>query len=363
MKKDTVRSLPLLPLFTQFINAAKKGHRRKADGNKISTGTIVNYENTFRLLQQFSATQQMELRIRLFHRLNNRELIAEKNYWKKFYRRFTDHLYDDLDLYDGYVGSIIKNLRIFFNYLLTEKQLPVGQFHKQFFVPKEDIPVVALTAEQLHFLIHDTTFTHSLSPALQRTKDVFIFGCTVGLRYSDLRQLTVLNIEQQAGGSYLKVHSQKTNTFTSVLLPCYAVDIISKYQNNKKQLLPVISKFNLNKQLKLIAEKAGWTQTIIITRQKRGKAVVQTKESNTLHYRFCDMVSSHTMRRTAITTLLSLGMPELLVRKVSGHAPNSKEFFKYVALAQSHLDRETTKVYDRFMQPETGSFYTANNAA
>lgn len=58
------------------------------------------------------------------------------------------------------------------------------------------------------------------------------------------------------------------------------------------------------------------------------------------------------MRRTAITTLLSLGMPELLVRKVSGHAPNSREFFKYVALAQSYLDEETTKAYNRLTQPE-----------
>lgn len=51
------------------------------------------------------------------------------------------------------------------------------------------------------------------------------------------------------------------------------------------------------------------------------------------------------MRRTAITTLLSLGVPELLVRKVSGHAPHSKEFFKYVAVSQNYLDNETQKAY------------------
>ncbi len=227
----------------------------------------------------------------------------------------------------------------------------MGQFHKQFFIPKEEIPIVALMPEQLLFLIHDKEFEKSLPPALQRTKDVFVFGCTVGLRYSDLSSLTTGNIEHQAGGWYLKVNSQKTNTHTSILLPQYAVEIIKKNtKSRKKQLLPILSKFNFNKQLKMIAEKAAWTHIIARTRQKRGKACAQVKESSQEQYRFCDIISSHTMRRTAITTLLSLGMPELLVRKVSGHAPNSKEFFKYVALSQQYLDNETNRAYNILSQ-------------
>ncbi|MBA4198830.1 MAG: hypothetical protein C0459_14885 [Chitinophaga sp.] len=334
----------LLPLYQQFINSSKRGLRRKPDGNKITNGTIDNYSNTYRLLEQFATTKQFDLRIRLFTRLNKRELITEKNYWKKFYRAFTDYLYEDLNHYDGYTGSSIKNIRTFFNYLITEKQLPVGQFHKQFFVPKEDKPVVALTPEQLQFLIHDVAFTNSLSPALQRTKDIFVFGCTVGLRYSDMLQLTALNLEQQLTQTYLKVHAQKTNSFTNVLLPQYALVIINKYKGGKK-LLPLISKFNFNKQLKKMAEQAGWTNEISLTKQKRGRAVMQSKTTAIQQYRFCDLISSHTMRRTAITTLLSLGVPELLVRKVSGHAPHSKEFFKYVAVSQNYLDNETQKAY------------------
>jgi len=53
------------------------------------------------------------------------------------------------------------------------------------------------------------------------------------------------------------------------------------------------------------------------------------------------------MRRTAITSMLCLGMPEHLVRKISGHAANSKEFFRYVLLSQSFIDDETDKVFDK----------------
>jgi hypothetical protein len=47
---------------------------------------------------------------------------------------------------------------------------------------------------------------------------------------------------------------------------------------------------------------------------------------------------SHIMRRTAITTMLMLGMPEYLVRKISGHSANSKAFYRYVNFGQSYIE-------------------------
>jgi hypothetical protein len=40
-------------------------------------------------------------------------------------------------------------------------------------------------------------------------------------------------------------------------------------------------------------------------------------------------------------------MPEHLVRKISGHSPMSKEFFRYVALAQVYQDKETQTMFDK----------------
>jgi intergrase/recombinase len=53
------------------------------------------------------------------------------------------------------------------------------------------------------------------------------------------------------------------------------------------------------------------------------------------------------MRKTAISTMLTLGMPEHIVRKISGHAANSKEFFRYVKMAQNVIDKEADKVFDQ----------------
>ena len=53
------------------------------------------------------------------------------------------------------------------------------------------------------------------------------------------------------------------------------------------------------------------------------------------------------MCNTAILTNLALGMPEHIVRKISGHAANSKEFFRYVKMAQNVIDHESDKVFDK----------------
>jgi len=56
------------------------------------------------------------------------------------------------------------------------------------------------------------------------------------------------------------------------------------------------------------------------------------------------------MRRTAITTMLSLGMNEQAVRKISGHAPGSKEFYRYVSYAQTLMDSETKSVHEKMAE-------------
>lgn len=105
-----------------------------------------------------------------------------------------------------------------------------------------------------------------------------------------------------------------------------------------------ITLFNFNKILKSIGEKAGFTNPIELTRERMGKTYGASKNKGT--ERFCDKMSSHMMRRTAITTLLILGMPEHLVRNISGHSATSASFYRYVQYAQSYLDNEIEKIHD-----------------
>ncbi len=182
---------------------------------------------------------------------------------------------------------------------------------------------------------------------LKVSKDIFVFGCTVGLRVSDLFALTRSNLERVYDDYYIKVSSKKTKITTRVKIPDFAIEILTKYQKNKKHLLPKFQLFTLNKYFKKIGELAGWTYLVEKKRSKRGlqKEILTFKESKP--YRFYDLLSSHTMRRTAITTMLNLGMQEHMVRKISGHVSGSKEFFKYVQYSQNYIDKEIEKVYSK----------------
>ena len=337
-------------LFQRFIKDSSSGKRLQVNGKKISEGTLKSYAYTMLLLQKFSAEKGFRLRIRPLKHLSQRDRETEKNYWNKFYKRFTDYLYMDCNHYDNYVGFNIKNIRTFFGYLLKVLLLDVGSFHKQLYVRKEEIPIITLLPEELNFFINNKTFEESLRPLLLRVKDVFVFGCTVALRFSDLMGLKHSNLRLMNNDLYLMTRSQKTSADTQLRLPDYAVDIVKKYRKQKgKYLLPRFNIVNLNKYVKQLTESAGLTQMVPKTRDRRGliKAIARIHDQKKAAYRFCDLVTTHTMRRTAITTMLCLGMPEHIVRKISGHSPTSKEFFRYVSLAQSYQDKETSLMFEK----------------
>lgn len=335
---------PLIPLFKKFIRESETGKRLKKNGERITKGSVDNYRFALNNLLKFSEETNFELRICDTSRLTKREHTSEKNYWKKFYKKFTEYLYKN-GCYDNYVGANIKHIRTFFNYLKNDKDIQIGDFQRLFYVRKEEVEIFVLSPEQLKFLIHNEEFEDGLSYTLKRIKDVFVFGCTTGLRYSDIFSLTKKNFEKQKEVWYLKIKSQKTKTYSLIRLPNYAIEIYKKYKpkNAKEKVFRNITLFNFNKNLKKLGEKAEFTKPVSVSRERRGK----TKKISANKNRFCDKMSSHMMRRTAITTLLILGMPEHLVRKISGHSSASKSFNRYVHYAQSYVDKEIEKVHSK----------------
>jgi integrase len=295
-----------LTLFEKFIRDSKSGRRLQPNGKPVKKGTTNNYYYTLLVLKSFIANKNFDLRIRSVRRLGNRELNAERNYWKKFYRKFTDYLYNDCAYFDNYVGLTIKNIRTFFNYLNKELSMGVGDFHKVFYVRKEEIAIFPLMPEELHFLINDKDFEDGLTKRMKEVKDFFVFGCTVALRFSDLVMLKKSNLREVNGQCYLAVKSAKTSIDSLIKLPTYAVDIVHRHQKLQRRLLPKFNIVNLNKFIKILLEKAGFTQPVHISRNRRGVAVTKKSiTSDVNQVRFCDEATTHSMRRTAITTMLS----------------------------------------------------------
>jgi len=349
----STKEYALTPLFDKFLKYSYKGRRLKADGSKIKPQTIDNYVYVLRYLQEYEKEYNITLRIRVMNGYNKRTFIAERNYWKKFYNQFTDFLYTKKDCFDNYVGTVIKVIRIFFNFLNKEMSIQTGEFYKSFYICKEDVPIITLMPEQLQFLICDTAFEEKLSKSLQKAKDVFVFGCTVALRVSDLFAIKFTDIERVGDAYYLPVKTIKTSTAVRIKLPDYAIAIIKKFKaaaRNRKTIFPPIPRTRFNNQIKDIAELAGWTNDTGRQRKKRGVNTKTITRADKTCFRFCDLVSSHVMRRTAITTMLMFGMKEHVVKKISGHSDNSKSFYRYVNLVQSYLDNEVDEVFNNLVK-------------
>jgi len=350
MKSQTY--LDFFELLNNFISKHKSGKLLLKNGARMRKGSIANYENLCKILKEFCDFTGFELRILKSKRNNNYPFRKEKNYWRKFYFQFTKYLYSTRNCFDNYVGTLIKLIRSFFNHLEREKGIYLGKLQSSFYVRHENIPIIVLNPDQLHHLIYDQELETRLCNRLKKAKDIFVFGCTVGCRYSDLKELTNLNLERIFKETYLKLTSKKTGTFSRMKLPGYAVTILDKYKGKFSTLLPPLHLSNLIKYIREVAEVAGWTYPVEKVRQKQGR-FKEIKSSNPGGYRFCDLISTHTMRKTAITTYLSLGMPEQMVRRISGHSPGSKEFFRYVNYAQAYRDLEAEKVFRRLACKDT----------
>jgi integrase len=288
----------------------------------------------------------------LLHRASLRTLQKEKNYWARFYLQFTSFLYKEKGYSDNYVASNLKIIKSFFNYLETEKGFNVGNFHKSFRVSLQKAMPVVLQPNQLQYLISDKEFEEGLNPYLKRAKDIFVFGCTVALRVNDLMQLQKKNILFSGEETYLKLFTQKTGTEVKIPLPDYALEIVKRYKIKAgKYILPRLSVTNLNIQIKKLIKEAGWDYTLPKVMSKQGK-LTELKKQNGKSWCFHQHITAHTMRRTAITTLLIMGVPEFVVRKISGHAPGSNEFYRYVSVAQDYMNQEVKIAYKKLIQTD-----------
>jgi hypothetical protein len=103
--------------------------------------------------------------------------------------------------------------------------------------------------------------------------------------------------------------------------------------------------------IKKIVDLAGWDYVYPKMRNKRGKPeAIYKDEKRKVHYRICDLVSSHTIRRTAIITFLNLGLNENNVTRISEHSLGSKEFYKYVKYSQQKLDDAADLAFEKLAE-------------
>jgi integrase len=159
---------------------------------------------------------------------------------------------------------------------------------------------------------------------LDRVRDVFLFQCFSGLRYSDVFNLRRSDVKE----NHIEVTTVKTADSLIIELNDHSKAILNKYKNihfEHDKVLPVITNQKMNDYLKELAELAGIDEPIRETYYKGNERIDEITPKYAL-------LGTHAGRRTFICNALSLGIPAQVVMKWTGHS-DYKAMKPYIDIA------------------------------
>lgn len=207
------------------------------------------------------------------------------------------------------IAKKLEYLRWFLNWAANHN-CPVNPAYRSFRPSLKQVrnPVIYLTREDISILRK----VKLSSPCLVKVRDIFLFSCFSGLRYSDIRNLRRSDIKE----NHIEVTTIKTMDNVSIELNQLTRGILEKYSKNDLpygKALPCSSNQAMNKRLKILCKKAGLEDEVRITRYRCG-------QREDIIYHKWQLICTHTGRRTFIVQALSLGIPPNIVMKWTGHS-------------------------------------------
>lgn len=178
----------------------------------------------------------------------------------------------------------------------------------------------------------------NLTEAQGRVRDVFCFQCFTGMRYSDVFKFK----KNQIKDDHIFITTEKTIDPIKIDLNDYSREILVKYENSifpENKALPVISGQKFNKILKKIAELLEFDEEI-------NEVYFVGSKRHDINYKKYEKISSHAGRRTFVVNGLTLGIPDKVIMKWTGHKDFSamKPYVKIVdELKKSEMSKFNKK--------------------
>lgn len=157
------------------------------------------------------------------------------------------------------------------------------------------------------------------SDSLMAIRDLFIFSCFTGLRYSDIMEFKPSFIQDIEGVQCIVFFAKKTGTKSVIPIMPVIQDILDRYNGLPRR----VAANNFNERIKTICKLAGINQDIQLTKLEGDK-----KRSYTL--KKYEAVSAHTGRRSFITNLSIMGLTT-----------------KQISLMVGHTQQRITDIYDK----------------
>ena len=195
--------------------------------------------------------------------------------------------------------------------------------------------IIYLTREEISRL--ETWQFAPNQESLSRVRDVFLFCCFTGLRYSDVAKLKRTDIKD----GFIDVVTQKTNDGLRIELNRHSKAILDRYRCMKLEgglALPVISNVKMNVRLKEMGQVCGIdepTRVVYFHGNERHEQVFPKWA----------LLTTHCGRRTFVVTALQLGIPAEVIMKWTGHS-DMKAMKPYMAIVDELKARSMSRFDD-----------------
>ncbi|MBT3801437.1 MAG: tyrosine-type recombinase/integrase [Bacteroidetes bacterium] len=313
---ETIRedyNLNLLDYFAKFIEANKDEWKAATKQKKERVREIIgDFHNKYKIQLDFEA--------------------IDETYFKKYIKYAATELKHKnsniakyLSVYKGFLNWAFENG---FNRFGEYKKFSVEAYFKGVLIPSDSI---ALSKKEV-MILYNYDFK---STVMQQTRDIFCFGCFTGLRFSDLHELKKVNIKNE----YIKLTTVKGNKEITVDLNKYTKAILQKYKDLPlDKCLPVPHNAILNKNLKDMGQEVKFDDIEEVVYFKGKK-----RFSNTC--RRYELITTHTARRTFITTALIMNIPAQVIMKWTGHS-DYKSFEGYIKISEEERRNAMKKFND-----------------
>ena len=224
------------------------------------------------------------------------------NFDEKVYNEFLKYCIEVKDHSANTVHRNIGLLKTFLYWALNKKYTYNNSFIKFKKPSKFRTDEIALNMLQVESIYN---YDFSKNKRLEKVRDLFVFGCTTGMRFGNYSSVSKNDIQD----GFIRVVDLKSKLKKlSIPLNRFSKEILEKYDYK----LPSITNQKMNLYIKEVFRELEFNDEIKKT-MKYGDELIN-KETE-----FWRRISSHTARRSFITIIKNKRVPDKVIMSYTGH--------------------------------------------
>jgi integrase len=231
----------------------------------------------------------------------------------------------------------LKVLSAFFTWSRKKKyfkELPFEEYEYSSYVYADPVPLLPEEVDHLYSLTN-------IPENLILTCHLFCLQCYIGCRVGDFVTLRKENVQDDILMYIPSKTMEDTPVTIYVPLTERAMTLINRYAYPEGKLMPFFNingKDGYNKKIKKLCTFAELNRSVVVINPLTRKS--ETKQ-------LCDVVSSHTARKTFINSNYMETQDPALISKMTGHAEGSKAFARYRNIDLDILRKQVNKAFEK----------------